>query len=63
MFEVGWCVTLYTAVLFLEFLPLVLERFRLERAAADAAPHHGSRSLSWGVFSPRCIKAPWAGCS
>jgi Ni/Fe-hydrogenase subunit HybB-like protein len=32
MFEVGWCVTLYTAVLFLEFLPLVLERFRLERA-------------------------------
>jgi len=32
MFEVGWCVTLYTTVLFLEFLPLVLERFRLERA-------------------------------
>jgi Ni/Fe-hydrogenase subunit HybB-like protein len=32
MFEVGWCVTLYTAVLFLEFLPLVLERFRLQRA-------------------------------
>ncbi len=32
MFEVGWCVMLYTTVLFLEFLPLVLERFRLERA-------------------------------
>jgi Ni/Fe-hydrogenase subunit HybB-like protein len=32
MFEVGWCVTLYTTVLALEFLPLVLERFRLERA-------------------------------
>jgi Ni/Fe-hydrogenase subunit HybB-like protein len=29
---VGWCVTLYTTVLALEFLPLVLERFRLERA-------------------------------
>jgi len=27
MFEVGWCVMLYTTVLFLEFLPLVLERF------------------------------------
>jgi Ni/Fe-hydrogenase subunit HybB-like protein len=32
MFEVGWCVTLYTTVLFLEFLPLVFERLRLERA-------------------------------
>lgn len=32
MFEVGWCVTLYTTVLFLEFLPLVLERFRFEKA-------------------------------
>lgn len=34
MFEVGWCVTLYTTVLFLEFLPAVLERFRLKRAHA-----------------------------
>lgn len=32
MFEVGWCVTLYTTVLFLEFLPAVLERFQLVRA-------------------------------
>jgi Ni/Fe-hydrogenase subunit HybB-like protein len=24
MFEVGWCVTLYTTVLFIEFLPVVL---------------------------------------
>ena len=31
MFEVGWCVMLYTTVLFLEFLPIVFERFRLER--------------------------------
>ncbi len=28
MFEVGWCVMLYTTVLFLEFLPIVFERFR-----------------------------------
>ncbi|PJA76730.1 Ni/Fe-hydrogenase cytochrome b subunit [bacterium CG_4_9_14_3_um_filter_65_15] len=26
MFEVGWCVMLYTTVLFLEFIPLVFER-------------------------------------
>jgi Ni/Fe-hydrogenase subunit HybB-like protein len=32
MFEVAWCVTLYSTVLFLEFLPMVFERFRLERA-------------------------------
>jgi len=31
MFEVGWCVTLYTTVLFLEFLPLVLEKFGWQR--------------------------------
>jgi Ni/Fe-hydrogenase subunit HybB-like protein len=28
MFEVGWCVTLYTTVLSLEFAPVVLEKFR-----------------------------------
>jgi Ni/Fe-hydrogenase subunit HybB-like protein len=31
MFEVGWCVMLYTTVLFLEFLPLVLEKFGYKR--------------------------------
>ena len=30
MFEVGWCVTLYTTVLALEFSPVVLERFRMK---------------------------------
>src|SRR5512140_1271495 len=29
MFEVGWCVTLYTTVLALEFSPIVLERFKM----------------------------------
>jgi Ni/Fe-hydrogenase subunit HybB-like protein len=29
MFEVAWCVTLYTTVLALEFAPVVLERFQL----------------------------------
>ena len=27
MFEVAWCVTLYSTVLFLEFVPMVLEKF------------------------------------
>ena len=31
MFEVAWCVTLYTTVLFLEFIPVVLERFGLHK--------------------------------
>ena len=31
MFEVAWCVTLYTTVLFLEFLPIVLEKFGLHK--------------------------------
>lgn len=32
MFEVAWCVMLYTTVLALEFSPVVFERFRLQRA-------------------------------
>jgi Ni/Fe-hydrogenase subunit HybB-like protein len=31
MFEVGWCVMLYTTVLALEFSPMVLERFNLQK--------------------------------
>lgn len=31
MFEVAWCVTLYSTVLALEFAPAVLERFKMER--------------------------------
>lgn len=29
MFEVGWCVMMYTTVLILEFLPVVFEKYRL----------------------------------
>ncbi|HTP14021.1 MAG TPA: Ni/Fe-hydrogenase cytochrome b subunit [Bacteroidota bacterium] len=32
MFEVAWCVMLYTTVLSLEFMPVVLEKFRLTKA-------------------------------
>jgi len=34
MFEVGWCVMMYTTILFLEFLPVVFERYRLDRLYA-----------------------------
>ena len=34
MFEVAWCGTLYTTVLFLEFLPVVLEKFGLHKPLA-----------------------------
>jgi len=32
MFEVGWCVTLYTTVLALEFSPMVFEKLRMKKA-------------------------------
>jgi Ni/Fe-hydrogenase subunit HybB-like protein len=31
MFEVAWCVMLYSTVLFLEFFPVILERFKLTK--------------------------------
>lgn len=34
MFEVAWCVTLYTTVLLLEFLPAVFERWHLQNLRA-----------------------------
>jgi Ni/Fe-hydrogenase subunit HybB-like protein len=32
MFEVGWCVTLYTTVLALEFSPMLFEKLRMKKA-------------------------------
>lgn len=34
MFEVAWCVMLYTTVLILEFLPIVFEKFKLDNLHA-----------------------------
>lgn len=31
MFEVAWCVMLYTTVLILEFLPIIFERYKLDK--------------------------------
>ena len=51
MFEVGWCVTLYTSVLALEFSPLVFERFKLTGAAE--VPEALSRSR-WSSRASCC---------
>ena len=42
MFEIAWCVMLYTTVLLLEFLPVVLEKFGLHRQLEVATHHHDS---------------------
>jgi Ni/Fe-hydrogenase subunit HybB-like protein len=34
MFEVAWCVMLYNTVLFLEFLPVILEKFQMTKTIA-----------------------------
>ncbi len=34
MFEVGWCVMMYTTILLLEFLPVVFERYQMDRMYA-----------------------------
>jgi Ni/Fe-hydrogenase subunit HybB-like protein len=54
MFEVAWCVMLYTFVLFLEFAPPVLERLRLERvlhAWREVSPWLVVAALSLFVFA------------
>ena len=42
MFEVAWCVTLYSTVLFLEFLPMVFEKFGMAQAAGVDPPDLGA---------------------
>ncbi len=54
MFEVAWCVMLYTFVLFLEFAPAVLERLRLERVLhvwRETSPWLVVMALSLFVFA------------
>jgi formate dehydrogenase iron-sulfur subunit len=54
MFEVGWCVMMYTTILFMEFLPVVFERFGLARAYAvwrNAAPWVAIVLLSLFTFA------------
>lgn len=48
MFEVGWCVMLYTTVLLFEFLPVVFEKRGLTRALELWRRH--SSWLAWGLL-------------
>lgn len=45
MFEVAWCVMLYTTVLILEFLPVVFERYRLTKWH-----ERWTKSVSWIII-------------
>ena len=58
MFEVGWCVTLYSTVLFLEFVPVVLEKYRMYVALrwmhAIMIPVVIAGSLLLALRCPRC---------
>ena len=54
MFEVAWCVMLYTFVLFLEFVPALFERLRLERVLhvwRETSPWLVLMALSLFVFA------------
>ncbi|MFQ5843464.1 MAG: NrfD/PsrC family molybdoenzyme membrane anchor subunit, partial [Planctomycetota bacterium] len=51
LFEVGWCVLLYTVVLALEFSPSVFERLRMERALRRLRRGQGPRVGAGGVRS------------
>lgn len=72
MFEVSWCVTMYTTVLLLEFLPVVFERFALTRlhqlwrdlvpwlviALVSVFTFAMSGSLVWTIVA-LCVLALW----
>ncbi len=62
MFEVAWCVTLYSTVLFLEFVPVVCERFGWQKPAEWI--HRISVPLMiLGVLLSPCTRARWGRCS
>jgi formate dehydrogenase iron-sulfur subunit len=53
LFEVAWCVMLYSSVLALEFAPSVFERlhwFKLQRLWQLLAPYYVVVALSWFAF-------------
>ena len=62
LFEIGVCVMSYTAVLAIEFAPVLLEGFRLENGptafTATSCP-----SSSWALCCPPCTNPLWARCS
>ena len=60
MLEVAWCVMLYSTVLFVEFLPMPLERLGLDRLLRMVCARLCRCSSCWASSSPRCTSRRWA---
>jgi len=61
LFEVGWCVMLYTAVLLLEFSPVPLEKAsRYAKIRSFLMRFRFSRWCSSALCFRRCTSLPWA---
>jgi len=57
MFEVAWCVMLYTSVLALEFSPIVLERFHLEPVTNHSQGANSPGDTGGDSFHPAPVLA------
>ncbi len=60
MFEVGWCVMLYTIVLFLEFIPAVFERFGLTNLRALARKYTSPLIVALLTLFAAALSHSWA---
>ena len=63
MFEVAWCVTLYTTVLSLEFAAGGAGKVRLHQPLKMDARHLGAADDRSASSSPRCTSRRWARCT
>lgn len=60
MFEVGWCVMLYTIVLALEFVPAVFERFGLKNMQALVRRHTSALIVALLTLFAAALSHSWA---
>ena len=63
MFEVAYCVMLYTTVLSLEFSPIVLERFNLQKPLKIVRAALIPLVILRRACSRRCTSRRWARCT
>ena len=62
LFEIGWCVMLYTIVLALEFSPVLFEALGLESAAARSVRAITIPLIIAGMSSRPCTNPLWGRC-
>jgi len=62
MFEVAWCVMLYTSVLALEFSPILFEKLKWARAI-KVVRWWWFRWWDWASYCLRCINPRWEACT